>query len=182
MSECVSKSLRTGRLERERQMAQLSATRCSCIAILWVSLVSSAAITLYVASQQVIPKVSIYFVIDSVRKLLDTPSYYRAVRLKDRAKNVNHDTGKQPGTLSPVIFRLINITNEAQETELWWHVNSATNFTLTFFPPFNMLTVPNNRCSWFGFKHIINILLTSSSPSLSECNETCRPLLRVLAI
>jgi hypothetical protein len=81
--------------------------------------VSSAAITLYVASQQVIPKVSIYFVIDSVRKLLDTPSYYRAVRLKDRAKNVNHDTGKQPGTLSPVIFRLINITNEAQETELW---------------------------------------------------------------
>jgi hypothetical protein len=37
--------------------------------------VSFAAIILYVASQRVIPKVSAYFVIDSVRKLLDTPSY-----------------------------------------------------------------------------------------------------------
>jgi hypothetical protein len=34
-------------------MVQLSANRCSCIAILWVSLVSFAAITLCVASQQV---------------------------------------------------------------------------------------------------------------------------------
>jgi hypothetical protein len=40
------KSFRTGRLERELQMVQLSATRCSYIAILWVSLVSFAAITL----------------------------------------------------------------------------------------------------------------------------------------
>jgi len=30
----VSKSFRTGRLERELQMVQRSATRCSCIAIL----------------------------------------------------------------------------------------------------------------------------------------------------
>jgi hypothetical protein len=30
----VSKSFRTGRLERELQMEQLSSTRCSCIAIL----------------------------------------------------------------------------------------------------------------------------------------------------
>jgi len=30
----VSKSFRTGRLERELQMVQVSATRCSCIAIL----------------------------------------------------------------------------------------------------------------------------------------------------
>jgi hypothetical protein len=37
--------------------------------------VSSAAITLCVAAERVIPKVSVYFVIDSVRKLLDTPSY-----------------------------------------------------------------------------------------------------------
>jgi hypothetical protein len=33
-----------------------------------------AAITIYVASQQVFIFVSVYFVIDSVRKLLDTPS------------------------------------------------------------------------------------------------------------
>jgi hypothetical protein len=58
----VSKSFRTGRLERELQMVQFSATGCSCIAIFCVSLVSFAAITLCVASQRLIPKVSIYFV------------------------------------------------------------------------------------------------------------------------
>jgi len=36
--EGVSKSFRTGRLDRELQMVQLSDIRCSCIAILWVSL------------------------------------------------------------------------------------------------------------------------------------------------
>jgi hypothetical protein len=46
----VSKSFRTGRLERELQMVQLSSIRWSCIATLWVSLVSFAAITLCVAS------------------------------------------------------------------------------------------------------------------------------------
>jgi hypothetical protein len=44
--EGVSKSFRTGRLDLELQMVQLCATRCSCIAILWVSLVNFAAITL----------------------------------------------------------------------------------------------------------------------------------------
>jgi hypothetical protein len=47
----VSKSFRTERLERELQVAQLSATKCSCIAILWVSVVSFEAITLCVASR-----------------------------------------------------------------------------------------------------------------------------------
>jgi hypothetical protein len=57
-------------------MVQLSATRCSYIAILWVSLVSFAAITFCVASQLVFIVVSVYFVINSVRKLLVTPSYH----------------------------------------------------------------------------------------------------------
>jgi hypothetical protein len=73
--EGVSKRFRTGRRERELQMVRLSATRCSCIAILWVSLMSFASVTLWVASQRVFIVVSAYFVIDSVRKLLDTPSY-----------------------------------------------------------------------------------------------------------
>jgi hypothetical protein len=60
---------------RELQIVQLPATSCSCIAILLVSLMSFAAITLCVASQRVFIVVSIYFVIDSVRKLLDIPSY-----------------------------------------------------------------------------------------------------------
>jgi hypothetical protein len=34
MYEGVSKTFRTGRLERKLQMVQLSATRCGCIAIL----------------------------------------------------------------------------------------------------------------------------------------------------
>jgi hypothetical protein len=75
--EGVSKSFRTGRLERELQTVQLSATKCIYIAIFWVSLVSFAAITLCLASQRVFIVVNIYFVIHSVRKLLDTPSYTR---------------------------------------------------------------------------------------------------------
>jgi hypothetical protein len=61
-------------VERELQMIQFSATRCSCIAIFGVSLMSFAAITLCVASQRMFVVV-VYFVINSVRKLLDTPSY-----------------------------------------------------------------------------------------------------------
>jgi hypothetical protein len=73
--EGVSINFRTGRLKRELQMVQPSATRCSCIAILWLSLVGFAAIILCVASQLVFIIVLVYFVIDSVGKLLDTPSY-----------------------------------------------------------------------------------------------------------
>jgi hypothetical protein len=43
--------------------------------------VSFAAVALHVVSQRVIRKVSVYFVIDSVRKLLDTPSYVIDVEL-----------------------------------------------------------------------------------------------------
>jgi hypothetical protein len=74
--EGVSKSFRTDRLERELQMVQLSATRCSYTAISRVSLVSFTTISICVASQGVFAVVVVvYFVIDSVRKLLDTPSY-----------------------------------------------------------------------------------------------------------
>jgi hypothetical protein len=72
--EGVTKRFRTGRLERELQTVYLSATRCSWIAILWVSLVSFAAINLCVASERVFIAVSIYFITDSIRKRLDTTS------------------------------------------------------------------------------------------------------------
>jgi hypothetical protein len=49
--------------------------------------VSFAAITFFVASQRVIPKVSAYFVIDSVRKRLDTPSFFSV------NGNANHHLG-----------------------------------------------------------------------------------------
>jgi hypothetical protein len=70
------------------QIVQLSATRCSCIAILWVSIVSFAAIILCVASQRVFTVVSVYFV-DSVRKLFDTPSYIRSLKLSASFKFSN---------------------------------------------------------------------------------------------
>jgi hypothetical protein len=77
--EDVSKSFRTGRLERELPMVQLSATSCSCIAVLWVSLVSFAAITLCVTCQRVFTVVSVYFLTDSVRKprILDLGTRWR---------------------------------------------------------------------------------------------------------
>jgi hypothetical protein len=77
--EGVTKSFRTGRLERELQMVELSATKCKCIAILWVSLVSFVVIILCIASQRMFNVVRVYFFIDSVRKLLDTPSYSKEV-------------------------------------------------------------------------------------------------------
>jgi hypothetical protein len=60
--ECVSKSFRTGSLEQEPQMVQLSANRWSYIAILWVSVMRFAAITLCVASWRVFFVLSVYFV------------------------------------------------------------------------------------------------------------------------
>jgi len=72
--EDVSKSFRTGCLEWELQMLLFCATRCSCIAILWVSLTSFVAITLCVTSQWVFI-IIVYFIIDSIWKLLDTPLY-----------------------------------------------------------------------------------------------------------
>jgi hypothetical protein len=78
MYEGVFKSFRTGCLKEELQLVQLSATKCSFIAILWVSLMSFATMTLCVASQRVfvvVVVVVVDFVIDSVRKLLNIASY-----------------------------------------------------------------------------------------------------------
>jgi hypothetical protein len=87
----------------------LPATRCSCIAILWVSLVSFAAITLCVASKQVFIDAVVYFVIDSVRKLLDIPSYAWKVKVKlylcfDWASHHKGVLGS--GGIAPLIFYL----------------------------------------------------------------------------
>jgi hypothetical protein len=49
--------------------------------------VSFAAVTLYVASHRVFIVVIVSFVIDSVRKLLDTPSYVCALKTFDGVRN-----------------------------------------------------------------------------------------------
>jgi hypothetical protein len=88
-------------------MVQLSATRCSCVAILWVSLVSFATITLCVASRRVVLKVSVYFVTDSVRKLLVTPSYLRG-------------------------FLCSGIVQALQRADLpWWNLPQTQNVSVT---------------------------------------------------
>jgi hypothetical protein len=60
-------------------MVQLSATRCSCKAILSVSLVSFAAITLCVASQQVFVPVSVYFVMTQSGNFWIHPRIYLSI-------------------------------------------------------------------------------------------------------
>jgi hypothetical protein len=50
--EGVSKSFRTDHLELELQMVQLFPISCSCVAILWVSVVSFAAMTLCVIDEK----------------------------------------------------------------------------------------------------------------------------------
>jgi len=77
MYEGVPKSFLIGRLERQLQMVELSATMYSCNAVLGVSLVSFAATILRVTSQRIFIVVIVVddFVIDSARKLLVMPSY-----------------------------------------------------------------------------------------------------------
>jgi hypothetical protein len=89
-------------------MIQLSATRCSCIAILWVSLVSFATIILCVASQRVFIVVSVYFVTDSVQKILDTPSYKSTSGPCDKANSARvyrYYGDKFPHILSIALLR-----------------------------------------------------------------------------
>jgi hypothetical protein len=129
----VTKSFRTGRLERELQMVQLSATRCSCIAILWVTLVSFAAITLCVASQRVFIAVSVYFVIDWVRKLLDTLSYdsltFEMNGLVLSRQNFRNGCGCSVALLSTVQIFSNTLISFGCVGELvdWAHINQSIN-------------------------------------------------------
>jgi hypothetical protein len=116
----VCKSFRTGRLERELQMAQLPATRCSCIAILWVSLVSFAAIILCVASQRVFIVVLVYFVIDSVRNLLDIPSYFHSpIRLHGVVLSKEKHRGKFSFYLDSYFINFATRNQKLRSHEIW---------------------------------------------------------------
>jgi hypothetical protein len=112
----VSRSFRTGRLERELQIAKLPATRCSCIAILWVSLVSSATITL---------STSVYyckciFRYHSARKLLDTPSY-----------NNIYDTVSSKA----IEIKLLRVWNKMYSLQTQYGISGQYLGLLQSFPP-----------------------------------------------
>jgi hypothetical protein len=81
MYEGVFRSFRTGRLEQELQMVQLSANMCGYIAILWVSIVSFAAVTFRVASQRVFVFVA-YFVMTQSGNFWVHPRTQRHSRAK----------------------------------------------------------------------------------------------------
>jgi hypothetical protein len=115
--EGVSRSFRSGHLERELHIVKLSATRFSCIAILLVSLVSFVAITLCVASQRVF--IVVFFVIDSVRKFLDTSSYpIRSLMFSRRTRLTTTLPGREPARPSsrdPRILFTLSFTHSSRE-------------------------------------------------------------------
>jgi hypothetical protein len=129
-------------LERELQMVQLSATKYICIAILWISLASFAAITLCVASQRAIPTVSIYFVIDSVLKFGYTVVYWLSTWFAGAGIFLFSTASKLalgptqppiywvPGALTPGLKRPERETNHSLPSGA--EVNSAWSCTSTF--------------------------------------------------
>jgi hypothetical protein len=99
-------------------MVQLSTTRGSCIAILWVSLVSTA-ITLCVASQRVFV---VYFVVDLVRKLLERPSYFHSTVLWNKPSYCVL-TSESHSLLVPSLLHVCSFA-VFLITFLWWEVSS----------------------------------------------------------
>jgi hypothetical protein len=84
--------------------------------------VSLAAITLCVASQQVIPKVSVYFVIESFRKLLDTPSYCFTIYLKEQILNNLNKISPEYSHYNKYRMKLtvpLQVTRNLSWTEKW---------------------------------------------------------------
>jgi hypothetical protein len=87
-------------------------------ATLWVSLVSFAAITLCVPSQRVFIVVNVYFVTDSVRKLLDTPSCIFMACLWYMAKQRDNFTFTS-FTSSPIYSLMEWCLNKGATLPLW---------------------------------------------------------------
>jgi hypothetical protein len=95
--EGVSKGFRTGRLERKLPLGGVVSSY----------LVSFAAITHCVSSRVFI--LLVYFVVDSVRKVLDTPSYIccrEAKRLVRRTGRYRFDSGLEDSALYIFILLL----------------------------------------------------------------------------
>jgi hypothetical protein len=129
-------------------MVQLSATRCSCIAILWVSLVSFATITLYVATQWMF--IVVYFIIDSDRKLLDTALYEWIQMFKNGWPSVNDVECLGCLTISTSGDK--QEYTRARSLNGWWKNNEGHCNTITYqsrFSPYNHAwhsCIPQDMC------------------------------------
>jgi hypothetical protein len=144
--EDISKSFRIGLLERELKMVQFSTIRCSCIGILWVSLVSLAAITLCIASQRVFIVV-VYFIMDSVRKLLDTPSQAYSVKVRREAAASMFQpflpfcsAGLQSASVSWSLNSIADslIIKDKCHTTLWVEHENTTDMSVLEKGPYNV--------------------------------------------
>jgi hypothetical protein len=82
--------------------------------------VSFTATTLCVASQRVFIFVSVYFVTDSVRKLLDTPSYVSTAEVNKLCHQIylfpsdNHQTKKFDTTILEFRDQIIHVSSVLQ--------------------------------------------------------------------
>jgi hypothetical protein len=167
--EGVSKSFRTFSPERELQMVQLSANTCSCGAILWVRLMSFAAITLCVASQRVfIVVVVVDFVIDPVRKPLDTPSYIHAqsetwthdLRALDREATVTNN-------FTVIIYSYSDIPQHSLHNYNYWNTvlkkqfiyRKSSSSSFSFLMPFSGVGFS------FYLWHLVGLLGWGISPA-----------------
>jgi hypothetical protein len=94
-------------VERELQTVKLSAIRCNCIAILCVSLVNFAALTLCVASEQVFIVVAVYLVMTQSGNFWIHPRTQTTVLLLLHRINWSHILTKPSRTADKgVVIRL----------------------------------------------------------------------------
>jgi len=139
----------------------LYATRCNCIADLWVILVSFTAITLCVASHRVYIIV-VCFVIDSVQKFLDTPTYMFGTFFKILPSNstggFNWNLMKTKGILCTdehwnrvsaewdsaalQLWTSLSCPHSTSETELWQCSNSEL-WAVCVFVGWNSIKSPS---------------------------------------
>jgi hypothetical protein len=156
--EGVSKSFRNGRLERELQMVQLSATRCSCIAILWVSLVSFVAITLCVTSQRV------FIVVTRIFRYRLSPETFGYTLVYCKLYVFRQETF---GYHKPC-FHGFPANDRKQAAYIFFHISgSQCTVILAFFFFFctnkNWATSPHFKCQHL-LDHLLLCLLSSPFP------------------
>jgi hypothetical protein len=143
------------------QMVQLSATRRSCIAIMWVSLVSFAAITICVAFQRVFVVVVVYFIIDLVRKLLNIPSCVYIIFFSNY----------------PPIFLVFfhGVTfQDVQWTKLWTYFVFPSDLHAQPIPN-SVIWIPRNRRSW----HVATLKFLANAVAESDLYPYCSSVLSV---
>jgi hypothetical protein len=127
----VSKSFRTDRLQRELQMLQPSATKCSCIAIFWVSIVSFAAITfLLLLNECLFLLLFISLSTQSGNFWIHPCVYWHGVILLDQHNYAwTVKIWQKTCRLTLYVIQMVKINNENQLTP--WNIGALGKFIVT---------------------------------------------------